>query len=84
MCDDAVEQIINVLIPLILGKVIREAVPGAKDWAKRWKVKLSLTSSIMLIMVVWQTLSRAQSNLTSVKFVQILSVIAAGVALHIV
>ena len=79
-----VEQIINVLIPLVVGKVIRESVPGAKGWVKRWKVKLSLTSSGMLIMVVWQTLSRAQSNLTSVKFVQILSVIAAGIALHIV
>ena len=82
-CDD-VEQIINVLIPLVIGKFLREAVPGAKDWVKRWKVRLSLTSSCMLIMVVWQTLSRAQDNLTSVKFVQILWVIAAGIALHAV
>lgn len=79
-----VKLIINVLIPLVVGKVFREAVPGAKDWVKRWKVRLSLTSSFMLIMVVWQTLSRAQDNLTSVNSVQILSVIAAGIALHIV
>lgn len=80
----ALKQIINVLVPLVVGKIFREAVPGAKDWVKRWKVRLSLTSSCMLIMVVWQTLSRAQDNLTSVKFVQILSVIAAGIALHVV
>lgn len=78
------DQIITVLIPLVVGKVIREAVPGAKPWVKRFKVRLSLTSSAMLIMVVWQTLSRAQSDLTSVEFTQILSVIAAGICLHLV
>ncbi|CAN0542468.1 unnamed protein product, partial [Scytosiphon promiscuus] len=79
-----VEQIINVLVPLVIGKALRDTVPGVKEWVKRWKVRLSLTSSFMLIMVVWQTLSRAQDNLTSVKFVQILWVIAAGIALHFV
>lgn len=72
------------LIPLVIGKVIRESVAGAKPWVKRFKVRLSLTSSAMLIMVVWQTLSRAQNNLTSVAFDQILSVIAAGIGLHLV
>lgn len=76
-------QIISLLVPLVIGKGIRETVPGTKDWVKRWKVRLSLTSSTMLIMVVWQTLSRGQDDLTSVKFEQILSVIAAGIALHI-
>lgn len=77
-------QIISVLVPLVVGKVMREAVPGAKAWVKRFKVRLSLTSSAMLIMVVWQTLSRAQDNLTSVAFTQILSVIASGIGLHLV
>lgn len=77
-------QIVSVLVPLVVGKVIREAVPGAKAWVKRFKVRLSLTSSAMLIMVVWQTLSRAQDNLTSVAFTQILSVIASGIGLHLV
>lgn len=76
-------QVISLLVPLVVGKIIREAVPGTKDWVKRWKVRLSLTSSTMLIMVVWQTLSRSQDDLTSVKFGQILSVIAAGIALHV-
>ncbi|CAM9372198.1 unnamed protein product [Ectocarpus sp. 12 AP-2014] len=79
-----VKLIISVLVPLVVGKVIREAVPGAKAWVKRFKVRLSLTSSAMLIMVVWQTLSRAQDNLTSVAFTQILSVIASGIGLHLV
>ena len=77
-------QIITVLVPLVIGKVVRETVAGAKPWVKRFKVRLSLTSSAMLIMVVWQTLSRAQSTLTSVPFEQILSVIAAGIGLHFV
>eukprot|EP00903_Cladosiphon_okamuranus_P008764 g8396.t1 len=79
-----VKLIITVLVPLVIGKVIRETVAGAKPWVKRFKVRLSLTSSAMLIMVVWQTLSRAQDNLTSVSFDQILSVIAAGIGLHLV
>lgn len=77
-------QIVTVLVPLVVGKVVREATPGAKAWVKCFKVRLSLTSSTMLIMVVWQTLSRAQSDLTSVAFTQILAVIASGIALHVV
>lgn len=73
-----------VLIPLVAGKIVREAIPGAKPWVKKWKVWLSLTSSGMLIMVVWQTLSRAQDTITSVDFTQILAVIAAGIGLHVV
>ncbi|CAM9580437.1 unnamed protein product [Hapterophycus canaliculatus] len=82
--DLLVKLIITVLIPLVVGKMIREIAPGAKAWTKKHRVPLGLTSSAMLIMVVWQTLSRAQSDLTSVEFTQILSVIAAGIALHFV
>ncbi|CAM9474110.1 unnamed protein product [Pylaiella littoralis] len=79
-----IKLIVTVLVPLVVGKVVREATPGAKAWVKRNKVRLSLTSSAMLIMVVWQTLSRAQSDLTSVAFTQILAVIASGIGLHVV
>ena len=74
---------ISVLVPLVIGKVIRETVPGAQAWVKRWKVNLSLTSSFMIIMIVWQTLSRGQDDLTSVSLDQILYVVAAGIALHV-
>lgn len=73
----------TVLVPLVVGKVIRETIPGVKGWVKRWKLSLSLTSSVNLIMIVWQTLSRAQDTITSVKFTEILSVIAAGAGLHL-
>lgn len=77
-------QVIMVLVPLVVGKIVREAVPGVKAWVKKYKKWISFTSSIMLIMIVWQTLSRAQNNLTSVPFVQIISIIAAGIGLHLV
>lgn len=76
-------QIITVLIPLVVGKVVREAVPGAKDWIKRWKQRLRSSSSVMLIMIVWPILSRAAGTITSMGFDQILSLIAAGVGLHL-
>ena len=76
-------QIITVLAPLVIGKVFRETVSGTKAWAKRWNICLSLTSNFMIIMIVWQTLSRGQEDLTSVAYDQILSVVAAGVALHV-
>lgn len=79
-----VVQILTVLVPLVIGKIARETIPGAKAWVKRNKVRISLTSSSMLIMVVWQTLSRSQKDLTSVDAEQILSVIAAGITLHLV
>lgn len=77
-------QIVSLLIPLVVGKAIREGVPGVKPWVKHFKARLGLMSSAMLIMVVWQTLSKGQENLTSVAFTQILTLIAAGIALHLV
>lgn len=79
-----IKLVVAVLIPLVIGKLVREAIPGAKPWVKKWKVWLSLTSTGMLVMVVWQTLSRAQDTITSVNFTEILSVIAAGIGLHFV
>ncbi|CAM9235397.1 unnamed protein product [Choristocarpus tenellus] len=85
---DAVELliklVISVLIPLLVGKLVREFGPGVKGWVTRWKKQLSFTNSTMLIMVVWQTLSRAQDDITSIPFEQILGVIASGIALHII
>ncbi|CAN0218663.1 unnamed protein product [Discosporangium mesarthrocarpum] len=77
-----VKLIINVLVPLVVGKLIREYVSGVKPWVKRFKVQLSLTSSTMLIMIVWQTLSRAQESIISIAVTEIISVIAAGIVLH--
>ena len=76
-------QIITLLVPLAIGKVIRETVPGAQAWTLRWKVYLSLTNSFMVIMIVWQTLSRGQKNLASESLDQILYVVAAGILLHV-
>ncbi|CAM9133738.1 unnamed protein product [Choristocarpus tenellus] len=64
--------------------MFREMVPGVKEWVANWREQIGITNSVMLILVVWQTLSRAQEDITSVPFEQILTVIAAGVILHLI
>ena len=70
------------MVPLGIGKIVQEAVPEIQAWVKLWKLRLSLTKNFMVIMIVWQTLSRGQEVLTSVAFDQILVVAAAGIVLH--
>ncbi|CAN0425580.1 unnamed protein product, partial [Ascophyllum nodosum] len=48
-----IKLIITVLVPLVIGKVFRDTVPGTKAWVKRWKLYLSLTSTFMIVMIVW-------------------------------
>ncbi|CAM9417036.1 unnamed protein product, partial [Phaeothamnion confervicola] len=66
--------IVTVLVPILLGKAARERLPGAAGWARRRKVPLSLTSSAMLIMVFWLSLSESSEDVKRVAPADLLAV----------
>jgi sodium/bile acid cotransporter 7 len=78
-----VKLIVTVMIPLFLGKALREVVPGMKTWVSRHKTLLKVINNGSLVLIVWQTISRSADDLLSVPFSSIMSVIAAGIGLHI-
>lgn len=78
-----VNLIISVLVPSLIGKAIRELVPGAAGFVARHKVPLSLFSTANLAFIVWQVLSSAQSVLMDQPFVSIVYVLLLSAAQHI-
>lgn len=74
----------TILIPLIIGKGLRELSSRVQQFVKAQKTTLSLVSNGSLIFIVWQTLSRSQEDLLDQRFTDILIVIVAGVAMHLI
>ena len=52
-----VELIITILVPLIIGKTVREAVPAVKRFVKNNYNIVSMISNGSYIAIVWQTVS---------------------------
>ena len=78
------QLVVTVLVPALVGKAARELVGPARRFATKWKQALGMLSVLCLAFIVWQTLSGAQALLVAQQFVQILYVILAAIAQHLV
>lgn len=76
--------VVTVLCPLLLGKALRDFVPGAKQFITKQKTKLSVANNLLLTLIVWQTLSSAAKDLLTQSFVDVFVVILAAIALHLI
>ncbi|XP_034705539.1 probable sodium/metabolite cotransporter BASS4, chloroplastic isoform X3 [Vitis riparia] len=59
--------VVTLLIPLILGKVLRESFKGVADFVDKNRKLLSMISAIFLSLVPWIQVSRSRSLLLMVK-----------------
>jgi predicted Na+-dependent transporter len=55
-----VNLVLTIAFPLVLGKLIQSFVPCVKELATKNKVILGLISNGSLVVITWQTISRAQ------------------------
>ncbi|XP_074296857.1 putative sodium/metabolite cotransporter BASS4, chloroplastic [Silene latifolia] len=76
--------VITLLIPLILGKVLREAVDGVGQFADNNRKLLSIISALFLSLVPWIQVSKSRSLLMMVNPTGFLLAIGLGAVLHIV
>ena len=79
-----VKLLITVLVPTVAGKLAREFLPGVRNFVTKYKIQLSMFSTINLALIIWQTLSGSQSILVRIPFTNVLIVIAVSIALHVV
>eukprot|EP00210_Caulerpa_lentillifera_P007971 g7610.t1 len=75
---------LTILLPLIIGKIIRDISTKVQRFVKEYKVSLSLFSSTNLICIVWQNLSESRDELIDQSAKNIIIIIVAGVSLHLV
>ena len=76
------QLLITVLVPAIIGKVLRDFIPPIRSFSTKYKEYLSMFATTNLAMIVWQSLSSAQSLLVSQQFVNILYIIIATILQH--
>ncbi len=74
----------TILGPLLIGKALREAHPACGAFAKAHKPALSLFNNGCLVLIVWQTLSKAQSQVADQRATDLLLTAAAGLGIHAV
>ncbi|KAI7730037.1 hypothetical protein M8C21_019988 [Ambrosia artemisiifolia] len=76
--------IVTLLIPLILGKVLRESFKGVTNFADNNRKLLSNLNSLLLSLVPWIQVSRSRSLLLAVKPAVFLVAVAMGALLHLI
>ncbi|XP_061376096.1 probable sodium/metabolite cotransporter BASS4, chloroplastic isoform X2 [Gastrolobium bilobum] len=73
----------TILIPLILGKVLRESFKGVADFVDRNRKLFSWISALLLSLVPWTQVSKSRSLLLMVKPTVFLVAIGLGTLLHL-
>ncbi|KAJ8440764.1 hypothetical protein Cgig2_005495 [Carnegiea gigantea] len=76
--------VITLLIPLILGKVLRESIKGVADFADKNRKLLSIMCALFLSLAPWIQVSKSRSLLLMVNPTSFLLAIGLGVLLHFV
>ncbi|KAK7344835.1 hypothetical protein VNO77_14976 [Canavalia gladiata] len=75
--------VLTILIPLILGKVLRESFKGVADFVDRNRQLFSVISALFLSLVPWIQVSRSRPLLLMVKPRVFLVAIGLGTLLHL-
>ncbi|KAI5648441.1 hypothetical protein M9H77_34446 [Catharanthus roseus] len=74
--------VLTLLVPLVLGKVLRESSKGLAEFSDRNRKLLAVMSAVFLSLVPWIQISRSRSLLLMVKPAVFLVAVAMGALLH--
>jgi sodium/bile acid cotransporter 7 len=88
MATQAVQLLIKllctILLPIVVGKVVREMVPVVARAANTKKRELTLANNSCLIVIVWMSISKSATQLISTHAGTVFAVIFAAIVLHLV
>lgn len=74
----------TILAPLLAGAVARASIPAVARWVDSNKKKMSLLSSMLLILVPWMQISKAVMSGVTISITSLSGVLAAGIGLHLI
>ncbi|CAK9044964.1 Probable sodium/metabolite cotransporter BASS4 [Durusdinium trenchii] len=57
-----VKLIFQIIVPLFIGKLLRDSFQAVQDFAKKWSVQLKLLSSALLAVVPWMKVSASRDD----------------------
>ena len=76
--------VISIIIPMAIGKTVREASSAAQKATVRFKVELGLINNSCLIAIVWMSISKSREKLVGESPLNIFIIVLAGIGLHFV
>lgn len=79
-----VKLLSTILLPLIVGKGLRELISCLRRFGREHELLLRLISTFSLVLMIWQVLSRSRDVLLEQKCRDVGTVLAAGVAMHLI
>ena len=79
-----VKLLLSILLPLILGKIVRESSNVVRAFVTKRGTELKLFSSFCLIMVPWMKVSSASDAMSEIDGGGIAELVGLSVALHLV
>jgi solute carrier family 10 (sodium/bile acid cotransporter), member 7 len=79
-----VKLLLSILVPLCIGKVLRDSVVEIAEFANTHGVKLKLFSSFCLVMVPWMKVSSSSDEMSQIDTSGIFEILGLGIALHLV
>lgn len=74
--------VISILVPMALGKLLREKASAAPEFTKKHKVELGLVNNTSLIVIVWMSISKSRGMLVGESAANIVIIVCAGIVLH--
>jgi len=77
-----IKLLLTILVPLCLGKGLRESSQKVQNFVKNHKVSVGLTNNALLIMIVWMTISSGASNIIDQSAGTVILVILTEIIVH--
>lgn len=79
-----IKLVLYILLPLLLGKSVNYCLQCTNRCTKRFKIRLKLFSSFLLVMVPWMSVSKEAGKFNSMTGGEVVAVFGVGIALHFV
>jgi sodium/bile acid cotransporter 7 len=75
--------VISIIIPMAVGKLVRENVASAPRFTAKYKVELGLLNNASLVAIVWMSVSKSRGQLVGASAASIVIIVCAGVLFHL-
>ena len=79
-----VRLLVTTLVPTVVGCTLRSLWPAARRFAVKWKKQLSMTATLCLATIIWQSLSTARPALIRQPFVSLVYVVLLSILQHLI
>ena len=79
-----IRLLVTTLVPTVVGCALRSVWPAARRFAVTWKKQLSMSATVCLATIIWQSLSTARPALIWQPFVSLVYIVLLSIAQHLI